>query len=41
MPGRLQGREGDEWERSFIMTDFRRELSLVAAKAVSACLMVR
>ena len=33
------GREGDDWERSVIMTDFRRELSLMAAKAVSACLL--
>ena len=37
--GLARGREGDEWERSLIMTDFRRELSLVAAKAVSACLL--
>ena len=37
--GLAQGREGDEWERSLILHEFRRELSLVAAKAVSACLL--
>jgi hypothetical protein len=36
-----QGREGDEWERSLILHEFRRELSLVAAKAVSACLLCK
>ena len=34
--GLARGREGDEWERSVILNEFRRELSLVAAKAVSA-----
>ena len=37
--GLARGREGDEWERSLILHEFRRELSLVAAKAVSACLL--
>jgi hypothetical protein len=37
--GLARGREGDEWERSVILNEFRRELSLVAAKAVSACLL--
>ena len=37
--GLARGREGDRWERSLIMTDFRKKLSLVAAKAVSACLL--
>jgi hypothetical protein len=31
--GLPRGREGDEWERSLILHDFRRELSLVSAKA--------
>ena len=35
--GLARGREGGEWERSLILNDFRRELSLVAAKAVSVC----
>jgi hypothetical protein len=34
-----RGREGGEWERSVILNEFRRELSLVAAKVVSACLL--
>ena len=37
--GLARGREGEEWGRSLILTDFRRELSLVAAKAVSGCLL--
>ena len=37
--GLARGREGDEWERSLILHEFRRELSLTAAKAVSACLL--
>ena len=37
--GLARGREGSEWERGAILNEFRRELSLVAAKAVSACLL--
>ena len=37
--GLAMGREGSEWERSTILHDLRRELSLVSAKAVSACLL--
>ena len=37
--GLARGREGSEWERSLLLHEFRRELSLVAAKAVSACLL--
>ena len=37
--GLARGREGSEWERSTILHDLRRELSLAAAKAVSACLL--
>ena len=37
--GHARRREGSEWERSLILHEFRRELSLVAAKAVSACLL--
>ena len=41
MKGLARGREGSEWERSSIMTDLRRELSLAGAKAYSACLLGR
>ena len=37
--GLARGREGTEWERASILSDFRRELSLAAAKAQSACLI--
>jgi hypothetical protein len=37
MKGLARGREGSEWERSSIMSDLRRELSLAGAKAYSAC----
>ena len=37
--GLARDREGDDWERSVILTVFRRELSLVTAKVVSACLL--
>ena len=37
--GLARGREGSDWERGIILNGFRRELSLVAAKAVSACLL--
>ena len=37
--GLARGREGDEWKRRIILQDFWRELSLVAAKAVSYCLL--
>ena len=36
-----RGREGTERDRSKILSDFRRELSLVVAKAKSACLLGR
>ena len=36
--GLARRREVGEWERSLILHEFRREHSLVAAKAVSACL---
>ena len=39
--GLARGREGSEWERSTILTDFRRELSLAGAKAYSSCLLGR
>ena len=41
MKGLARGREGSEWERSSIMSDLRRELSLAGAKAYSACLLGR
>ena len=41
MRGLARGREGSEWERSSIMSDLRRELSLAGAKAYSACLLGR
>ena len=34
--GLARGMEGDEWERSLIMTDFRKELCLPAWKGVQA-----
>ena len=37
--GLARGREGSEWERSTILSDFRRELSLAGAKAYSSCLL--
>ena len=37
--GLARGREGSDWERGIVLNGFRRELSLVAAKAVSACLL--
>ena len=37
--GLARDREGDDWERSVILTVFRRELSLVTAKAVSGLSM--
>ena len=37
--GLARGRNGDEWERSIILQDFRREFILVAAKAVSSCML--
>ena len=39
--GLARGREGSEWERSVILSNFRRELSLASAKAQSACLIGR
>ena len=39
--GLARGREGSEHERSVILLGFRRELSMTAAKAYSACLMDR
>jgi hypothetical protein len=39
--GLARGREGTERERSNILTDLRRELSTVSAKAVSSCLLGR
>ena len=36
-----RGREGSEHERSVILSGFRSELSMAAAKAYSACLMDR
>ena len=39
--GLARGREGSEWERDAILNKFRRELSLVTAKAVSACLLAK
>ena len=39
--GLARGREGSEWERSSILSDFRRELSLAGAKAYSSCLLGR
>ena len=41
MRGLARGREGSEWERSSILSDLRRELSLAGAKAYSSCLMGR
>ena len=41
MKGLARGREGSEWEKSSIMSDLRRELSLAGAKAYSACLLGR
>ena len=38
---KARGREGSDWERGIILNGFRRELSLVAAKAVSACVSPR
>ena len=37
--GLARGREGGDWERGIILNEFRRELSLVAAKAVSSCIL--
>ena len=39
--GLARGREGTERERSVILSDLRRELSTVGAKAVSSCLLGR
>ena len=39
--GKLRGREGTERERSIILSEFRRELSVTGAKANSACLIGR
>ena len=39
--GLARGREGTERERSVILSDFRRELSVTGAKAQSACLIGR
>ena len=39
--GLARGREGSEWERSTILSDFRRELSLAGAKAYSSCFLGR
>ena len=36
-----RGRKGSEWERSTILSDFRRELSLAGAKSYSSCLLGR
>jgi hypothetical protein len=37
--GLARGRDWDVWERSLILHEFMRELSLVAANAVAACLL--
>ena len=37
--GLARVREGGEWERSLLLQEFRQELSLVTAKAVSSCLL--
>ena len=39
--GLARGREGSEWERSTILSDFRRELILAGAKSYSSCLLGR
>ena len=39
--GLARGREGTERERSIILSEFRRELSVTCAKANSACLIGR
>ena len=39
--GLARGREGTEQERAIILSEFRRELSVVGAKANSACLIGR
>ena len=39
--GLARGREGTERERSKMLSDFRRELSLASAKAYSSCLIGR
>ena len=39
--GLVRGREGSEQERAIILAGFRRQLSMTAAKANSACLLER
>ena len=39
--GLARGREGTDMERAIILSEFRRELSVTAAKANSACLIGR
>ena len=39
--GLARGREGSEQERSVILAGMRRQLSMTAAKAYSACLLDR
>ena len=39
--GLARGREGSGWERSSIISDFKRELSLAGAEAYSFCLLGR
>ena len=39
--GLPRGREGSDWERSTILSDFRRKLCLAGAKSYSSCLLGR